>query len=204
MNLFDFDEQFYAGGSTQVAGVDEAGRGPWAGPVVAAAVALPRGTVIEGLNDSKKLSAQKREKLFEEIKARALSFSIEVIDHSTIDSLNILSATYLGMRRAIGGIAVPVDMVLVDGWEIPELARRQTAFAGGDAKSASIAAASILAKVTRDSIMTELSAKYPQYNFGKHKGYGTKEHRAALLHFGPCEIHRKTFSPVKDMLTRPR
>lgn len=198
MNLFEFDRTYIQDGTTIIAGVDEAGRGPWAGPVVAAAVILQSDTFIEGLNDSKKLSAAKREKLFIEISQKALSFSVETISHDIIDDINILEATFLAMKGAIGKLSIAPQLVLVDGcWKIPAVTIRQEPIIGGDGKSAAVAAASIMAKVTRDRIMAELSLEYPQYNFQKHKGYGTKEHMAALSHYGPCPVHRKSFAPVR-------
>jgi ribonuclease HII len=179
--------------------VDEAGRGPWAGPVVAAAVVLPQDVRIEGINDSKKLSAPRREKLFIEIHQKAFSVGVGIVSQDVIDKVNILEATYIAMKEAINKLTNIPELVLVDGCcPIRGLAIRQHAVIGGDGKSAMIAAASIVAKVTRDRIMTELSAKYPQYKFHKHKGYGTKEHRDALLLHGPCPLHRKSFAPVRE------
>ncbi|MFH1367927.1 MAG: ribonuclease HII [Elusimicrobiota bacterium] len=200
MDLISFDRDFRIKGYRVIAGVDEAGRGPWAGPVVAAAVVLPQDLRIEGIRDSKKLTPRKRERLFEEIKKSAAHVGIGIIDQYIIDSVNILQATFLAMKEALGKIPVAPDLVLVDGHEIPGLKWEQTAVIGGDDKSVSIAAASIVAKVTRDRIMVEWSIKYPEYNFQKHKGYGTKEHRDALLKFGPCPLHRKSYEPVRERL----
>jgi ribonuclease HII len=198
MDLFSFDGQYRKQGYQFIAGIDEAGRGPWAGPVVAATVVLSSRVTIDGLNDSKKLSPRKREKLFDEICAVALSVGIEIVSHEIIDTINILQATYQAMRGSLRQIRVPIDCVLVDGWAIPGLEYPQVALVGGDGLSASIAAASIIAKVTRDRLMTDLSRLYPEYHFHQHKGYGTPEHLAALRLHGPCAIHRKSFAPVRE------
>lgn len=200
MDLFFFDRKYRKRGFRVIAGIDEAGRGPLAGPVVAAAVVLPPGIRIKGLKDSKKLTLANREKIFDKINEIALNIGIEVVSHAKIDSINILNATYLAMRRALSKITVPVDLVMVDGWAIPDLERRQLAIIGGDNISASVAAASVIAKVTRDKIMTKFSGVYPEYGFHKHKGYGTREHCEALKLYGPCPIHRKTFAPVSECL----
>jgi len=202
MDLFSFDHQYRSPGNRTIAGVDEAGRGPWAGPVVAAAVVLPAGTVINGLDDSKKLTPLQRSKVLTTIKTTALAIGVEIVDQEVIDSVNILQATYLAMRGALKKISLPIDLVLVDGLPVPELGFPQQAIIGGDAKSAAIAAASVVAKVTRDELMCQLSQHYPQYNFHKHKGYGTQEHQEALLRYGPCPLHRKSFSPVRDLLKK--
>ncbi len=183
-----------------VAGVDEAGRGPLAGPVVAAAVILDDLRPIKGLNDSKKLTAKQREKLFDEIRAKALCCSIAQASVEEIDELNILQATLLAMRRAVEGLRLKPAKVLVDGNRLPALDVLAEAIVGGDALVPSISAASILAKVTRDRWCAELDAQYPQYGFAGHKGYGTAEHLAALKAHGACPQHRKTFRPVTDVL----
>ena len=181
-------------GYNLIAGVDEAGRGPLAGPVCAAAVILPDNCEIEGLNDSKKLSEKKREALFDVIKQEAISYSIELVDNNVIDNINILNATMLCMKRAVENLETTPDFVIIDGNKTPDaLPVESECVVKGDAKSMSIAAASVLAKVTRDRLMLELVEKYPQYEFNKHKGYGTKLHCEKLLEYGPCEIHRKTF-----------
>lgn len=180
-------------GAFHVCGVDEAGRGPLAGPVYAAAVILPPDVRIEGLNDSKKLTEKKREALFPVICETAASFSIAFADEKEIDAYNILQATYLAMRRAVEGLDVPADYALIDGNRMPPLVIAGETIIKGDAVCQSIAAASVLAKVSRDRFMLEMDAKYPQYGFSKHKGYGTKEHYAALREFGPSPIHRLTF-----------
>lgn len=176
-----------------VCGVDEAGRGPLAGPVYAAAVILPKGYVIEGVNDSKKLTEKKRELLFDKIIAECEDYCIATASEQEIDDINILNATFLAMRRAVEGLKIKPDLALIDGNKEPGLDIDQQTIVKGDAKSASIAAASILAKVSRDRYMLEMADKYPQYQFEKHKGYGTKLHYEALDDFGPSEIHRMTF-----------
>ena len=192
-NMWNIEDALAQRGYTLIAGVDEAGRGPLAGSVYAAAVILPHGMMLEGLNDSKKISEKKREKLYEDIKANALCYCVATATAEEIDELNIRNATYVAMNRAIDGLLKKVDYVLVDGDCIKDCAYPHECVVKGDAKSASIAAASILAKVERDRYMLEMAKKYPQYSFEKHKGYGTAVHIAALKEFGPCEIHRKTF-----------
>ena len=183
-----------------IAGVDEAGRGPLAGPVVAAAVILDDLRPIAGLNDSKKLSAARREKLFDEIRAKALCCSIAQASVEEIDEINILQATLLAMRRAVEGLRLKPAKVLVDGNRLPVLDVLAEAIVKGDATVPAISAASILAKVTRDRWCAELDAQYPQYGFAAHKGYGTTEHLAALQTHGACPEHRKTFAPVTRVL----
>jgi len=190
---YQLENELYEKGYTQVCGVDEAGRGPLCGPVVAAACILPCGLVIPGLNDSKKLSEKKREFLFEQIKAEAISYSIACATVEEIDELNILEATLLAMRRAIDGLDVKADFALIDGNVSRDFQIDAKAVVSGDATSPSIAAASILAKVTRDHMCVELDAAYPQYGIAKHKGYGTKVHMQALREYGPSPIHRKQF-----------
>jgi ribonuclease HII len=185
-----------------IAGVDEAGRGPLAGPVVAAAVILDDLKPINGLNDSKVLSAARREKLFDEIRAKALCCSIAQASVEEIDSLNILQATMLAMQRAVEGLRLKPAKVLVDGNRLPVLDVLAEAIVKGDATVPAISAASILAKVTRDRWCAELDQQYPQYGFAGHKGYGTAEHLAALRTHGACPEHRKTFRPVTDVLGR--
>ena len=176
-----------------VAGVDEAGRGPLAGPVVAAAVILDERQPIAGLADSKKLSAARREALYDEIRAKALCCCVAQASVEEIDRLNILQATLLAMQRAVAGLRLKPGLVLVDGNRLPLLEMRAEAIVKGDAKVAAISAASILAKVTRDRGLALLDQRYPQYGFARHKGYGTKRHYAALREYGPCPIHRQTF-----------
>lgn len=177
-----------------VAGIDEAGRGPLAGPVVCACVIMPltRENIIDGINDSKKLSEKKRELLFDKIIEKAISYSIIEIDEKTIDEINILNATKLGMKKALENLKVKPDVVLIDAVKIDTNILQENIIKG-DAKSYNIAAASILAKVYRDRLMVEISKKYPEYGFEKHKGYGTKVHVEALKKYGKCEIHRNTF-----------
>ena len=176
-----------------VCGVDEAGRGPLAGPVFAAAVILPQNLMIDGLNDSKKLSEKKREILYDKIKNLALTYAVAFATEHEIDEINILNATFLAMKRAVAKLNLKPDIVLVDGNKSPELEISTQTIVKGDSLSASIAAASILAKVERDRLMKNLSKKYPEYNFEKHKGYGTKMHIDLIKKYGPCEIHRKSF-----------
>jgi ribonuclease HII len=183
-----------------VAGVDEAGRGPLAGPVVAAAVILDDLHPICGLNDSKKLTPLRREKLYDEIRAKALCCSVAQASVEEIDRLNILQATLLAMRRAVEGLRLTPSKVLVDGNRLPVLGVRAEAIVRGDATVPAISAASILAKVTRDRWCTELDQRFPQYGFAAHKGYGTAEHLAALRAHGACPEHRRTFSPVAQVL----
>ena len=183
-----------------VAGVDEAGRGPLAGPVVAAAVILDDQRPIKGLNDSKKLSAKQREKLYDEIRAKALCCSVAQASVEEIDQLNILQATMLAMKRAVEGLRLKPTKVLVDGNRLPVLDVLAEAIVKGDATVPAISAASILAKVTRDRWCAELDAVYPQYGFAGHKGYGTAAHLAALQAHGACPEHRKTFAPVTAVL----
>jgi ribonuclease HII len=183
-----------------IAGVDEAGRGPLAGPVVAAAVILDDRHAIKGLADSKKLSARRREALFDEIRAKALCCSVAQASVEEIDELNILQATLLAMRRAVMGLRLPPKLVLVDGNRLPVLDIRAEAIVKGDDKVPAISAASILAKVTRDRWCLEYHQQFPQYGFDQHKGYGTADHLAALRLHGPCPQHRRTFRPVTDLL----
>lgn len=180
-------------GYKAVCGVDEAGRGPLAGPVFAAAVILPENCEIEGLNDSKKLSEKKREALFDIIKEKAISWSVASVDEKVIDEINILQATYLAMKNAVEGLDVPADYALIDGNRMPPIEIEGETIVKGDAKSMSVAAASILAKVSRDRFMLELDKQYPQYQFSKHKGYGTKLHYEMLTEHGISPCHRITF-----------
>lgn len=193
VNWLQFEEEVRAKGYQLICGVDEAGRGPLAGPVFAAAVILPEGHIIEGVNDSKKLSEKKREALFDRIVEESLDFSIASASETEIDEKNILNATYLAMQRAVEGLSQSADYALIDGNRLPPLAIPGETIIKGDARSASIAAASILAKVSRDRYMLEMAQLYPQYQFEKHKGYGTKLHYEMLDAFGPCPLHRQTF-----------
>ena len=193
----DIDRYYYERPAAEhgfkvVCGIDEAGRGPLAGPVFAAAVILPEGVVIEGLNDSKKLSEKKRDKLFDEIKERAI-YAVASASEQEIDELNILNATYLAMQRAFEALPECPQAAFVDGNRLPELPVPAKAIVKGDSLSASIAAASIMAKVSRDRYMLELDEKYPEYCFSKHKGYGTKLHYEKIREYGISDVHRKTF-----------
>ena len=188
-----YEKRLYAEGYRVVCGVDEAGRGPLAGDVYAAAVILPPGLMIDGLNDSKKLSEKKREALFDEITAKAAAYCVATACVEEIDRLNILQATFLAMRRAVDGLKLRPDFVLIDCNQKPHTGLPEETIVKGDACCASIAAASILAKVSRDWYMKELAVQYPQYAFEKHKGYGTKEHYARLAQYGISPVHRQTF-----------
>ena len=193
MNWLEFEELAYGKGYNSVCGVDEAGRGPLAGPVCAAAVILPRGKIIEGVNDSKKLSEKKREALFEVIKAEAASYSIAYASVQEIEEMNILNATMLAMKRAVEGLDIKADFAMIDGNRLPDLSIDSEYIIKGDARSMSIACASVLAKVSRDRLLYEYAKEYPQYHFDKHKGYGTKLHVEALKQYGPCPYHRMSF-----------
>lgn len=198
MPNFEYEERLYNEGYTSVCGCDEAGRGPLCGPVVAAAVILPLGIEIEGLNDSKKLTEKKREKLFDIIKEKAIAYAIAEASPEEIDEINILNASMLAMRRAVEALSTKADFALIDGncsrgFEIPT-----ETVVSGDAKSCSIAAASILAKVTRDRGCIDLDREYPMYGIAKHKGYPTKDHMNAVREHGPSPIHRKTFLKFLD------
>ena len=189
--MLNYERQLMEGGARLIAGIDEAGRGPLAGPVVVAGVIMPMDNIIQGINDSKKLSAKKRDVLYDQIMATALDVQVAIVDCNTIDEINILNATKQGMLQCINGFE-QVDRVLIDAVKldakVPTLS-----IIKGDALSYSIAAASIIAKVTRDRLMLELDKQYPQYNFAKHKGYGTAEHIRLLKEHGPCPEHRRTF-----------
>lgn len=190
---YSIENEYREKGFDIICGVDEAGRGPLAGPVYAAAVILPSDCVIEGLNDSKKLTEKKREALFDEIKEKALAYGIASADEKEIDEINILNATFLAMKRAIDSLSVKPDLALIDGNQKPHTDIEEVTVIKGDAKSTSIAAASVLAKVSRDRFMLEMAEKYPQYEFARHKGYGTKLHYEKIAQYGVCNIHRRTF-----------
>lgn len=191
--LLEYENQLLEAGNKLIGGIDEAGRGPLAGPVVVAGVIMPLGEsdLIDGVNDSKKLSAKKRDKLYDEILAKAIDVQVVVVDNKTIDEINILNATKQGMSQCIEGFS-EVDCVLIDAVKL-DTSVRTLSIVHGDALSYSIAAASIVAKVTRDRMMEEFDKSYPQYGFAKHKGYGTAAHIAALKQYGPCPIHRRSF-----------
>ena len=193
VNLWEIEERHFANGMQLVCGVDEAGRGPLAGPVCAAAVVLPPHVEIPGLNDSKKLTDKRRRELFPVIKETAIAYGIGYASHEEIDWINILQATYLAMERAVAQLNVKPDVLLIDGNRAKDFGIPAETVVKGDSLSASIAAASVLAKVARDDLMIELSAEYPGYGFEIHKGYGTKAHYSALRELGACPIHRMTF-----------
>lgn len=193
INLWEIENALYDQGYTAICGVDEAGRGPLAGPVCAAAVILPQGLEIPGLNDSKKLTDKKRRELFPIIKEQAIAYCIAFATEQEIDEINILQATFLAMQRAIDQLEGKADFALIDGNREKNFGLPVMTVVKGDSRSANIAAASVLAKVTRDLYMEEMAEKYPEYGFEIHKGYGTKAHYAALTEHGASEIHRKTF-----------
>ena len=193
LTMWEIEDEYNAAGYQTICGVDEAGRGPLAGPVCAAAVILPPHLQIPGLNDSKKLSDKRRRELFPEICKQALAYGIAFATEGEIDEINILQATFLAMERALSQLKVRPDLVLIDGNRQKDFGLPVRTIVSGDALSASIAAASILAKVTRDRLMEELDGEYPQYGFAVHKGYGTKRHYEALREFGPSPIHRMSF-----------
>ncbi len=193
IDMWEFEHTYADAGSKYICGVDEAGRGPLAGPVCAAAVILPPDIDIPGLNDSKKLTDKKRRELFPVICEQAIAYGIAFADHKEIDDINILQATYLAMERAIQQLNIRPDFALIDGNRAKNFGLPLETVVGGDGRSASIAAASVLAKVTRDDYMLKMAETYPQYGFEVHKGYGTKAHYAALAENGPCPIHRMTF-----------
>lgn len=190
---YEYENEALSEGFKTVCGIDEAGRGPLCGPVCAAAVILPIGCEIEGINDSKKLSEKKREALFDVITEKAVAYSVSMVDAKTIDEINILQATFKAMKNAVNNLSVKPDIALVDGNRKPGLDIEERTIVKGDAKSISVAAASILAKVSRDRYMREVDKKYPEYQFAKHKGYGTKLHYEMIAQYGICEEHRKTF-----------
>lgn len=193
INMWEIEQSYYDKGLQLICGVDEAGRGPLAGPVCAAAVILPPNIEIPGLNDSKKLSDKKRRELYPIIQEKAIAYGIGFADHSEIDSINILQATFLAMERAISHLSVKPELALIDGNREKDFGIDVRTVIHGDSLSASIAAASVLAKVTRDDVMLAMAEEYPEYGFEIHKGYGTKAHYAALQQNGPCPIHRMTF-----------
>jgi ribonuclease HII len=195
--MLSFERHYAAQGCSRIAGIDEAGRGPLAGPVVAAVCILPPDTIFQGLNDSKQLSESERERLYAEITEQA-EYGVGIADSLEVDRFNVLKATFLAMSRALAKLEKKPDLILVDGHLAPSFGILTVPLVGGDGRSASIAAASVLAKVTRDRMMIKLHDQFPQYGFAGHKGYGTPEHLAAINKFGPCAVHRKTFAPIKD------
>ncbi len=190
---YSIENEVQGRGYRYICGVDEAGRGPLAGPVCAAAVILESGTEIEGLNDSKKLTEKKREQLFEVIKENAVAYSVAFASVEEIEELNILGATFLAMKRAVEGLSVKADFAIIDGNRLPDFNIEALTVIKGDAKSMSIAAASVLAKVTRDRLLLQYDKEYPEYKFAAHKGYGTKAHYDAIKTYGITPIHRKSF-----------
>lgn len=198
--MLTYDEALYEKGYGSIAGVDEAGRGPLAGPVVAAAVILNPDIKISGINDSKKLSESRREKLYEEIKQVAITWGVGIVSQEIIDHINILQASLEAMKLAILQLSTNPDLILIDGIYLPDVNLPMKALPHGDSLSQSIASASIIAKVTRDHILCQLDSIYPQYGFAQHKGYPTAQHLSALDKFGPCKIHRRSFSPVAQKL----
>ncbi|MFI5168900.1 MAG: ribonuclease HII [Vicinamibacterales bacterium] len=193
-----FEEQAHASGHAVVAGVDEVGRGALCGPVVAAAVVLGRGFPAEGLDDSKRLTARQREALALRIREHAASYAVGIVGHLMIDRINILRATLLAMKKAVQALPVAPDLLLIDALRLPDLAVEQLSIVKGDAQSASIAAASIVAKVTRDALMLELDHEHPGYDLARNMGYGSEEHRLAIRRLGPSPIHRRSFGDVSQ------
>lgn len=193
INMWEIEDALYDKGYTAIAGIDEAGRGPLAGPVCAAAVILPKDLEIPGLNDSKKLTDKRRRELFPLIKEQAIAYGIAFASEQEIDELNILQATFLAMQRALDQLEGKADFALIDGNRETDFGLEVMTVVKGDSRSANIAAASILAKVTRDNLMEELAKEYPEYGFEIHKGYGTKAHYAAIMQHGASPVHRKTF-----------
>lgn len=207
MLSLNYENHLFTQGYTSVAGIDEVGRGPLAGPVVAAVVLVdqnfqekfPELPLLTQIRDSKKISSNKRKKLYYQIKDNCPSVGIGLCDNETIDRLNILQASFLAMKKALSDLQIAPDLILVDGkFRIPKCSYNQKSFPGGDGKIFSVAAASIVAKVTRDTIMEEYHKEYPQYGFDRHKGYGTKQHIETLKQHGPCDIHRKSFAPISQ------
>lgn len=198
--MWTYEKKAASSGFFLVAGVDEAGRGPLAGPVVSSAVILPDSFIGEGVNDSKKLTSTKRDRLYDVIYAQALSVGVGVADHKEIDRLNILQASLLSMVRAVEALKIKPDYLLIDGIFTLSCPMPQAAIKKGDSLSISIAAASIIAKVTRDRLMERYDKEYPQYGFSKHKGYPTQQHRDAVARFGACPIHRRSFGGVKEYI----
>ena len=201
-DLWDYEIKAGKKGYRLIAGVDEAGRGPLAGPVVAAAVVLPADAILQGLDDSKKLSPTRREELFPKIQTQAIAYGVAVVNPEVIDKINILQAALLAMQQAVEQLQPVPDLLLIDGNQKTASSIEQWAIVKGDSKSLSIAAASVLAKVTRDHIMQDYHQLYPQYEFARHKGYGTKLHRDLIAEHGPCPIHRSTFKGVTEYLNR--
>jgi ribonuclease HII len=199
MDIYRHDETFRAKGFEFIAGIDEAGRGPLAGPVVAAAVILPQDLRIEGLRDSKKVPEDERENLFRNILSFAVDISVGIAEHDEIDRINILQATKSAMNKAVAGLRIKPDALIIDALTLPALKVKQFSIIKADNKSAAAAAASLVAKYFRDAIMQRYDSLYPEYNFGRHKGYGTEEHLRLIDLHGPCRIHRRSFRKVLDL-----
>lgn len=197
--MMKFEKEAYAAGAGHVAGVDEAGRGPLAGPLVVAAVILPQDVFISGLNDSKQISAKKRELLYDEIMAKAVAVSVDIVSVSNIDSLNIYQATQQGMNAVLNSLEIVPDVALIDAMPVENAQIKAVSIVHGDALSISIAAASVVAKVTRDRIMEKIDKLYPQYKFAANKGYGSKEHMQAIADYGAVKWHRRSYEPIKSM-----
>lgn len=198
MDIYQHDEAFRERGFKFIAGIDEAGRGPLAGPVVAAAVILPSDIKIAGLRDSKKVSEQERASLFWKILSSSLDIGVGLVEHDEIDRINILQATRLAMKKAVADLSIRPDALIIDAVTLPSVSLKQFSIIKADSKSASVAAASLIAKYSRDMIMLRYHSLYPEYNFRKHKGYCTEEHLRLLDLHGPCSIHRKSFRKVMD------
>jgi ribonuclease HII len=199
MDIYRYDESFRSRGFHRIAGIDEAGRGPLAGPVVASAVVLPSMKKIRGLRDSKKVPEKERESLFLDILCSCLDIGVGIVDALTIDRINILRATKMAMQMAVKDLTSGADLLLIDAVKLPSVSIEQVAMIKGESKSASIAAASIIAKVVRDGIMHQYDGVYPEYGFSRHKGYSTKEHIEKIILHGPCPIHRKSFERVLSL-----
>lgn len=199
MDIYQHDEAFRNKGFKFIAGIDEAGRGPLAGPVVAAAVILPEDIKIAGLRDSKKVPEKERASLFWDILSSSLDIGVGIIEHDEIDRINILQATRLAMKKAVAELNITPEALIIDAVTLPSVSIKQFSIIKADSKSASVAAASLIAKYTRDMIMLRYHSLYPEYNFSKHKGYGTEEHLRLLNLYGPCSIHRKSFRKVMDL-----
>lgn len=199
MDIYQYDESLRQEGLRNIAGIDEAGRGPIAGPVVAAAVILPGSVKIAGLRDSKKVPEKERGSLFWDVLSLATHIGVGIVENLEIDRLNILNATKLAMRKAVDDLSIVPDLLIIDAVALPSVPVRQISVIKAESKSASVAAASIVAKFVRDAIMLRYHAIYPEYNFKKHKGYGTAEHLEMVKKFGPCDIHRKTFERVMTL-----
>jgi ribonuclease HII len=204
LDFWAYERAAWADGMVCVVGLDEAGRGPLAGPVVASAVVLPKKFKTDGIGDSKSLTPAARDRAYDRIMKRAVSVGVGVVDVDEIDRVNILQATYIAMRAALANVSAAFDFILVDGLPVPDLPARSKAIVKGDMKSVSIGAASIIAKVTRDRIMLEIDVHYPEYGFSNHKGYGTPEHLAAIAKHGPCPCHRRSFAPIAERLANCR